>query len=281
MITLVKMLEGHTALVQDLLDGKCRFKAIDSKAASESYDFRGKALFSCSKHGDFVQELMRSRITGQDIMPECLDCVYEEDQARIKDEIRRSRAIASKQALERNADRMALGTRFEKCGLDSFETFGDHGRIKALDDASRLIQRQTRWLVLLGSNGTGKTTLASAVGNSFLRLGLKALYYKEASLMRDVRSSFDRCEGAFFKDLSSCDLLCIDEIGRSSQTEFGLATMQDILDQRYMDDRCTILISNLMPDQFWARLGSSIRSRIPDGSIDILAGPDLRKNRKE
>lgn len=284
MIQLLETFDYHTPMVQMLLAGKGKGISDSVVATMDHYQYLGKARYVCSKHGEFFQERKISMLTGEELPPTCLECEREKAQLEVCESVKLLKKRELDEAMAKARKAIGEGAKFEKCSFEDFQTFGDSFRIKALTDAHRLVQRKLTFLVLLANNGTGKTTLASAIGNSFVDSGKKAVYCKEAQLMRSFRSTFrsdDITESALYSTLADCDFLCIDEIAKSGLTEYGLSTMQDLIDDRYRSKRQTVLVSNLVPDQFFNRLGESVRSRIfEDGAVDTIVGEDLRKRGK-
>jgi DNA replication protein DnaC len=84
-------------------------------------------------------------------------------------------------------------------------------------------------------------------------------------------------EMPLIRDLSAVGLLVIDEIQERADTQFEDRTLTNLIDARYYGMRPTILIGNLRPSEFAARIGSSIASRIREtGGVIEFNGPSFR-----
>lgn len=105
-------------------------------------------------------------------------------------------------------------------------------------------------LLLVGTVGSGKSTLGCALCNAVASLGFSALYvHQVAKLFREVKEGF--APGATVpasKVLAAHkrpDLLVLDEVGMQfgGKTEAQLLT--ELVDDRYSECKPTVLISNL------------------------------------
>jgi DNA replication protein DnaC len=74
------------------------------------------------------------------------------------------------------------------------------------------------------------------------------------------------------------DLLVIDECHQRGESIFEQNTLPNLLDHRYSDNRCTILIANLSKEEFAKSVGDSVVSRIHERGEALLCDwPSFRK----
>src|SRR5690606_12608951 len=102
--------------------------------------------------------------------------------------------------------------------------------------------------------GTGKTHLANAIaGHIIVNCGATAVYRTVAGILQHVKGSYDSrseyTEAEAFSSLIEPSLLIIDEVGATKPTEFEQATLFNIINGRYEEQRPTIVVSNLMPEE--------------------------------
>lgn len=141
----------------------------------------------------------------------------------------------------------------------------------ASDDSSAAM------LVLYGPPGTGKTHLGvSAVYDRYIRHGGRdfmnrqagrwAIFTTQSLISRRVRDTYSddskETEKAVMKDLSTCSLLVVDEIGAGSGSDHEKQMLCDVLCSRYNAKRPTIMISNLNVEGLRAALGDRVMDRI-------------------
>lgn len=106
----------------------------------------------------------------------------------------------------------------------------------------------------VGTVGTGKTHLATAIGNHVIRrLGMTALYLTASSASRHVKACFGsdspHTEVQAYAMFESPDLLILDEVGVQNVTEFERTVMFELINSRYEAMKPTIVISNRGKDE--------------------------------
>jgi DNA replication protein DnaC len=143
-----------------------------------------------------------------------------------------------------------------------------------------------RCLILSGAVGTGKTHLAIAVLREVVELmGYKGKYWTVGGLLQIIRSSFDKnspfTEFDVVESIINTDLLVLDEVGATKQSEFELATLFNIINSRYERQVPTIVISNLGPKQIGEALGERCFDRLREGGGECLVfqGESNRKQK--
>jgi hypothetical protein len=139
------------------------------------------------------------------------------------------------------------------------------------------------WMILSGDVGTGKTFLARCAVNDFLDRGKPAELITWSEVLRQIRHTYDDAtagtEQSVIKKLGALELLVIDDYGaQRSNTDFALAKLQDIIDERYSGDRMTIITTNFDQQQFADSMDPRTTDRIAaKGSFVVFSGVNLRQ----
>jgi len=131
--------------------------------------------------------------------------------------------------------------------------------LKAIQSAmSDLIKQGYGLLYLQGTYGIGKTVCAKAFTVDAVIAYESALYQRQSEMVNYLRASFadDKGQGEYnsrLKRFREVKWLVIDEIGRDRMTDFGVESMNEIVDARYQGalkkQLMTVLISNEAPEK--------------------------------
>jgi DNA replication protein DnaC len=138
-------------------------------------------------------------------------------------------------------------------------------------------------VIITGPAGTGKSYLASALGDRACRQGKKVTYYTMNMLLENFK--LVKLEGRqtnFFRKMAAQDLLIIDDFGMSQLTGELQNDFEQIIDDRYNDK--ALIISSQLPVVDWYKvfqselIAEACLDRIVHKSIRFdLKGESLRK----
>jgi DNA replication protein DnaC len=141
-------------------------------------------------------------------------------------------------------------------------------------------------LFITGSTGTGKSFLASALGQQACLLGYKVLYTNTAKLMSHLKMA--KADGAHLRELSKIekqDALILDDFGVQPFDAASRALLLDIIEDRH--GKRTTIITAQIPVKKWHEvigektIADAIMDRIVHQSIRIeLYGESLRKRQQ-
>ena len=112
---------------------------------------------------------------------------------------------------------------------------------------SKLDEGSGLWL--MGDTGTGKTTLAMLVAKTALEAGRTVAVYFAPKLLAQIRQTYGVRAGedaydAFFKRLTSVDLLHIDDLGAERHTDWVVEQLYALVNERYENERSMLVTSN-------------------------------------
>ncbi len=146
-----------------------------------------------------------------------------------------------------------------------------------------------RGLWLMGDTGTGKTTLGMLIAKQALAAGKTVAVYFTPKLLTQIRQTYQATDSedaydAFFKRLTSVDLLYIDDLGSERHTDWVVEQLYALINERYENQRSMLVTSNAAGDVdkgqrlLEEQIGARSVSRLVEicGDPLPLFGPDQR-----
>ena len=137
-------------------------------------------------------------------------------------------------------------------------------------------------LLLIGSTGTGKTHISTAIARELIHQGYDVIYDSTQNIISDFeadrfRNGYGREESKSEKYLD-CRLLIIDDLGTEFSNQFTLSTIYNLLNTRQNKGLPTIISTNLSPEELARKYEDRIYSRIIGSDCKVLAfmGKDRR-----
>jgi DNA replication protein DnaC len=219
----------------------------------------------CPKHGPY-RGFARLNPNGTRYVSRCPECQRLEEienQERNRVKIGESQIIASRM--------QAAGVPEEYCSL-TFETLPKGLLVNGdvITACTQLCEGEINNLLLLGTNGVGKTSLACASLSRILTTkqteNFPTIFYtKEAKLLRAMKSTFGRREGPTEQDIINemgrYDVLVIDEIGKTASTDYNASAIEEIVDMRHKTRR-TIVCGNISVEDLATHFTDGTRSKL-------------------
>jgi DNA replication protein DnaC len=167
--------------------------------------------------------------------------------------------------------------------LDLSEKILDYvqGYIDNIDNSFKY----NKGLFLYGSNGTGKTSIASII----IKEAYRHRYTAKRMTWVDYMTLYTRAWGCnnfelkmhtedVIKDIKDREFLVLEEIGKEQDNKLAMTLLEDLLRHREDKGFPTIICTNLAPKSVVERYGASIESLIKGNMTPIkLVGKDNRK----
>ncbi|WP_312054927.1 DNA replication protein DnaC [Pantoea brenneri] len=195
---------------------------------------------------------------------------WNQEQGRLRSEaiVRENRAMK----MQRIMGRSGIRELHINCSFDNYRVENE-GQRKALEQARQYaaeFEDSIASFVFSGRPGTGKNHLAAAIGNDLILRGKSVLIVTVADLMSSMKGTFSGSSGIteerLIQDLSSVDLLVIDEIGMQSESRYEKVIINQIVDRRSSSKRPTGMLTNLNPNEMNTLLGERVMDRMRLGN---------------
>ena len=144
-------------------------------------------------------------------------------------------------------------------------------------------------LLFTGAPGLGKTFLSASIAREVAAKGYSVAYDTAITLLSAFeQEKFSRSEdeqqdaASRVRQLMSCDLLILDDLGTELSSAFTQSALYTLLDGRIRSGRSTIISTNLDRDALRERYGAALSSRL-EGEYQLLrfVGRDIRALKKQ
>lgn len=135
-----------------------------------------------------------------------------------------------------------------------------------------------RNLCLFGPVGVGKSHAAVAAVRHLHQRGLSVRFLPVVELLDMLRPGGP--EGTF-EQLADRDVLVLDDLGTERATDWTAERLYAVINRRWLEERPTVVTTNLPPDEFETAIGPRAFSRlVGNGAVSLrLGGADRRRKR--
>ena len=140
-------------------------------------------------------------------------------------------------------------------------------------------EKSQRGMIFHGLYGTGKTHLASAIVQEVKKQGWHPLFWSIGDFFSLFKSGASLAHLPLKHHLARVQLLVLDEVGRSTGSEFENNLLMGLLDMRSKLGNPTVFLTNLEGKQYKEMLGGAIASRSSAYFWSVaFSWNDFRKN---
>lgn len=157
--------------------------------------------------------------------------------------------------------RKLFGPRFENAGFDNYQIYAGDPQQRALnicrayaENISSIKKHPRNNLIMAGKSGTGKNHLAYAIGKAAVEAGLSIEAKPFLHIMQEIKQTWafkNMTERQLIDYYVDVDLLILEEIGVSFNSDTERIYLFDLLDNRYKLQQPTIIITNFSDDEFF------------------------------
>lgn len=145
-----------------------------------------------------------------------------------------------------------IPARYRDKDLSNFIVEGEQDLLEpALLKARAFVEKypiEKKGLLITGPSGTGKTHLAIGIIKELIRKnGIACLFFDYSELLNEIRNSYDSQgtrEADLLQPVYGADVLVLDDLGTSRSTEWVEEMISLILNNRYKENRTTLITSN-------------------------------------
>lgn len=188
--------------------------------------------------------------------------------------------------LRRQCGKSFIPLKYAQKTFDDYEVTPDNE--KAVRGARWFVrEKPERGLYLYGGYGSGKTFLASLIAREYM-LDFKSVIFGDVpSLMQNIKATFDdpkKNAAEILARYCDCDLLVLDDLGAGQITEWNIAQLYQIVNDRYNTGLPIVVTSNHNLDDLRERLSTKdestaarIISRLREMTILIFLGNNDRR----
>lgn len=172
-----------------------------------------------------------------------------------------------------------IPVKYHEASLDNLSIDNDPKGRSFKDMGNRWISNP-RSLILLGKPGRGKTFYMYALMKAYVdTYGLLPVEFYRAieidNKILEYMKEYGSASG-FIHDLTSIDVLFIDDLGMERSTDRVSRDFYDIIDRRFSDEKITIISTNLSMKELREFYGERISSRLQQSILIEFPGVDLR-----
>ncbi len=134
---------------------------------------------------------------------------------------------------------------------------------------------------ILGTPGTGKTSLAMAVPIEAMRRNRSVAVYTAPDLLTAIRKTYDDSSySQLMESLVAVDLLHIEDLAVARPTEWVLEQFYTVINARYQDERSVLFTADVtQPSDLGQHIGDRTASRLKEmcgERITMMFGQDHR-----
>jgi len=140
-------------------------------------------------------------------------------------------------------------------------------------------------ILFKGTAGTGKSFLSNCIANELIKNGYSVIYFSSVALFEKLSSYKFSKDKSFMdnplKDIYSCDLLVIDDLGSELTNQFVISELFSIINERFLRKRSTVISTNLNFNDISERYTERTFSRLYSYyDVYDLSGNDVRVYKK-
>lgn len=150
--------------------------------------------------------------------------------------------------------------------------------LKFCENYAYSFSKNSKSILMQGGTGLGKTHLSFAIASHCIENGIGVIYTTAQQLINKLESDkFKNTQEGFLESTLDCNLLIIDDLGTEFYTQFTTSAFQNIINSRLLENKATIITTNLSIEELISKYSPRVVSRIV-GEYQVLTfyGKDIR-----
>ena len=151
-------------------------------------------------------------------------------------------------------------------------------------DFARHFGRHRQNLLLHGPSGLGKTFLSSSIARAVAAQGFEVQYDTASHVVSAFeRAKFEGEEEARRRTARylGADLMILDDLGAEMTTAFTISALYDLINDRLLAGKSTVVSTNLSPSDLAGRYSPAIASRLTGSYTGLpFFGRDIRQKKR-
>jgi len=170
----------------------------------------------------------------------------------------------------------------------NFSNFKVYQEVKEAYKAAKYVAdnpQKNHWLVMMGSNDTGKTHLAISICKAWINKGIPSKYSFVPLLLDELREGFGKDGNESyterFKRFCNVPLLVLDDLGAEVPKPWVQEKLETLIDYRLMNKLSLVVTTNKSMDELSPRMSSRL-VRHPDSILIAISASEytMRRSRK-
>ena len=170
---------------------------------------------------------------------------------------------------ERDAAReFSIGSNYVNASLSKWMT-----KQANIDIVGAWVKNPSKFLVYGGVPGSGKTYFCTAIANFLFTMKREPRYIHTRDFLANCKKTIDQAgqnPSDYVKSLCTCDVLILDDLGSTMNTEYQKELILELVDIRYSNNAPTVITTNYNRNSLTDCLGERITRRVFDDSKIIV-----------